>query len=196
MEGVTELIFQNGALIWLAVDAGSWLGAQLGMSNGLSQYASFFMGFSHSTGSVVGGSKLASPAYSALWWRQLEDWSPLESWSFQYDSHNVISGFQENKAEASSPLRDEARTSVISLLLILCVKKSLTILDSRGGRILSIFRWKSDKELEIILNLSCGRGRVSHVLWEECLESQSKSTQKKALWIKPWTQELAYSGMD
>lgn len=119
LEGLTELIIQNGALIWLALDAGSRLGAQLGMSKRLSQDGSFFMGFSHSSGSVVGGSKLASLACSALWWGQLEDWSPLESRSFQYDSQNVISGLQENKAEASSPLRDEAWTGVISLLVML-----------------------------------------------------------------------------
>lgn len=33
LEGLTELVVQNGALIWLAVDAGSWLGAQLGLEH-------------------------------------------------------------------------------------------------------------------------------------------------------------------
>lgn len=65
LEGLTELIIQNGALIWLALDAGSQLGAQLGMSKGLSQDGSFLWVF-HSSGSVVGGSKLASLACSAL----------------------------------------------------------------------------------------------------------------------------------
>lgn len=55
LEGLTELVVQNGALIWLAVDAGSWLGAQLGMSKGLSQDGSFFMGFPHSSGLLLEG---------------------------------------------------------------------------------------------------------------------------------------------
>lgn len=60
-EGLSELVIQNVALIRLAIDAGYWLGAQLGLSKGQSLYVSSCMGFSQNSGSVVWRIQVAFP---------------------------------------------------------------------------------------------------------------------------------------